>query len=454
MNRLSGKENPWCLVLSGGGAKGIYHVGAWKALRELGVTVDAFVGNSIGAIIAGFLAQGNEEKMYYIGDNITVDYLLKIPGELSENGELKMSLQNMKAIRKFYGDAFRKGGLDTTPLKKMLDESLDEELIRKSGNDLGVVTFNLSDMKPREIFLDEMEPGTVIDYIMASSAFPGFHNPVIRGKKYIDGGIYDNLPYSMARSRGYRRIIVIDISGMGVNRRPNIEGTETIYIKNSLNMGGVLNFNRNFLNRYRRLGYLDTLRTFGALKGTLFFMERDRKWEKRFVELLEDPGVIASLVPFLEKEYADDIPYLLRIRSILPKSMRHKKEELLYSFLDCCAVSFRLDRIHRYTVEEMINLICKRKEEEEKKLKSLDAVKSRSDIRLLLKRINLIRKDREMRETLKDVPYFNIRLSEKLINKSITLQGRLIRRGLHAIYPELKGALFFLENLNKLLTFK
>ena len=51
------KNLRYCLVLAGG-AKGVYHIGAWKALQEMDVKVNAFIGNSIGAIIAGFLAQG------------------------------------------------------------------------------------------------------------------------------------------------------------------------------------------------------------------------------------------------------------------------------------------------------------------------------------------------------------------------------------------------------------
>jgi len=51
-------DKPYCLVLSGGGSKGVYHIGGRRALRDLGVSVHAYVGNSIGSIIAAFLAQG------------------------------------------------------------------------------------------------------------------------------------------------------------------------------------------------------------------------------------------------------------------------------------------------------------------------------------------------------------------------------------------------------------
>ena len=454
MNWFGRKNEPWCLVLSGGGAKGIYHIGAWKALRELGVEVNAFIGNSIGAIIAGFLAQGNEEKLYFIGDNITVDFLIKIPDELTENGELKMNFRNMKSIRTFYRDAIFGGGLDTTPLRKLLDESIDEKLIREKGKDLGIVTFNISDLKAREIFLEEMEEGTLVDYLMASSAFPGFHNPVIKGKKYMDGGVYDNIPYRLAKARGYKKIITIDISGMGIHKRPNIEGLETIYIKNSINMGGALDFSREFLDNFRELGYLDTMKTFGELKGDVYFIEPDKKVEKRFDEALKNSSVLPLLVPYLDNQNINIESVNLKSRSLLPHSMKYNKEDLLYSLLECCAVIFRLEKIHQYTVDEMVAKIREKQQEEDRKLSFLDAVQSRSEGRLLLKRVNMVLKETKVRENLKEVPYYNICLAEKILGGSSGTRGRIIEKGLHSIYPELKGALFFLEIMNKMLIFK
>jgi predicted acylesterase/phospholipase RssA len=59
MNQKTWKQSntrPYCLVLGGGGAKGVYHIGVWRALKELEVPVEAFVGNSIGAIMGAFMA--------------------------------------------------------------------------------------------------------------------------------------------------------------------------------------------------------------------------------------------------------------------------------------------------------------------------------------------------------------------------------------------------------------
>ena len=67
----------YCLVLSGGGAKGMYHIGVWRALQELEVPVNAFIGNSIGAIISAFLAQGLYKELEEIGTALDATYALE-----------------------------------------------------------------------------------------------------------------------------------------------------------------------------------------------------------------------------------------------------------------------------------------------------------------------------------------------------------------------------------------
>ncbi len=117
------KSDTYCLVLGGGGAKGVYHIGAWKALRELGIPVNAFIGNSIGAIIAAFLAQGAFAELEKIGETITVDTILKLPAALTKNGELKLGNDALGSILKIITEG---KGLDTSPLRRTLEGIIDE----------------------------------------------------------------------------------------------------------------------------------------------------------------------------------------------------------------------------------------------------------------------------------------------------------------------------------------
>lgn len=307
--------DPWCLVLSGGGAKGVYHIGAWRAIRELGIPVKAFVGNSIGAIMAGFLAAGKHEELTEIGRSITVETLLALPERRT----------NLKQLWQYFVEH---GGLDTGPMRRLLEEHVNEADLRHRDVDLGIVTINLTDLRPREVFLDEMEPGTLIDYLMASAAFPGFASPEIGGKRYLDGGLWDNLPYDLARSRGWKRIILLDVAGLGWNRRPIKEGSLTVHVKASIDMGGPFDFDRRFLERFETLGYLDTLRAFGRLEGGYTFLKSAPEVEQR-------------------------------LGSRLPSPPGHPRCRLAY-YLDKAAEALEVERIHAWSYAELMEEVRQR----------------------------------------------------------------------------------------------
>jgi len=329
-------DKPYCLVLSGGGSKGVYHIGVSRALRELGVPVHAYVGNSIGSLIAAFLVQGLYNELEELGATIGLDSILDIGSGTGQPGVGKVGI--IAKLKKVSRSIASKGGLDTSPLRSLLERHIDEQAIRASGVDFGVMTVNVSDLAPAGIYLGEMEEGCLVDYLMASSAVPGFELPKIRGKTYMDGGVYDNLPYEMARRRGYRRIIVVDISGFGFNAKANVEGSETVYIKNSINMGGLLDFNRKTLDDFLRLGYLDTMRTFGRLAGYSYFLSPDEGAELRFRAAAEEGALPAES--------------LKSTKGFFPERMRHDRR-LLLKTLECAASSLRVERIREYTYAEL-----------------------------------------------------------------------------------------------------
>jgi len=415
------KDRPWCLVLSGGGAKGVYHIGAWRALRELGVEVDAFVGNSIGALVAPFMALGLSDELEAIAKGIGIDFVLKVPPELVKDGELSVGIENLAKLRELARDFVKKGGLDTAPLRALLERSIDEARLRASGKDLGIVTVSLTELQPRELFLEAMEDGHLVDYLMASAAVPGFVAPVIKGKKYVDGGVHDNLPYTVALKRGYRRVIVVDISGLGINRRPRIEGTETVYVKNSIEMGGILDFDREFLERFTELGYLDTKRAFGQLDGYAYFLEPDAKAEKSFrtrLGRLGTPPARALLEPS---------------GPIWPERMRHDRRLLLKS-LECAALSLGVERVRAWTYVELEAEIRRRKALEDARL---EAIAEKAKISLLEAGVEAAKAAR-----LDECPYWYASLVSAFPKSR---PGALVRRALESLTPELKAALAFLE---------
>ncbi len=420
--RLS--ERPYCLVLSGGGAKGVYHIGVWKALRELGVQVDAFVGNSIGAIIAAFLAQGADDELAEIGRTITIDTIVNLPEGFKKDGELKLDFSRMPRLGALYRELVDKKGVDTSPLRNVLTDKLDERRIRRSGNDLGVVTVNVSDLQPREVFLEEMEEGHLVDYLMASSAVPGFAPPEIGGKRYVDGGLWDNIPYAMARRRGYRRIIVVDISGSGFNRRPDIAGSETVYIKNSIEMGGLLDFDRDFLDAYTELGYLDSMRAFGRLKGYSYYIEPDEGAERRFRRLLE-------------REAPAGIP-------AFPEAMRYDRD-LYLKYLECAAAILGVDRIRPYTYESLAAAVAERRLAEDSRLRAAGeaaAAEGAAEAAERKRGLEALIRDSLKRRIFDECPYYVL----LLIRSNFAGRVRsVLEKALHAFYPALEAGMAYLE---------
>ena len=427
----------YCLVLSGGGAKGIYHIGAWRALRKIGIRVNAFIGNSIGAVIAGFLAQGKYRELYDIAEKIGIDFILNMPEEIVENGELVLNKATFSTFRKFYKNTIENRGLDTSPLRKLVYGHLDDAKIRKKGNDLGVVTYSISDLKPRQVFIEEMEEGRIPDYLLASSAFPGFQSPEIAGKKYIDGGVYDNIPYTMARKRGYRNLIVIDISGIGVKRKLNVEGGTTIYIKNSIDMGGVMDFSRDFLDRFYMLGYLDTMKTFTRLKGYNYFFVPDAGMENRFNEFIEGPvgrrAVSECVSECVDGKTATDPE---KLKKIIPEHCRFTRD-LLPVFIDCASTNLNLERIRELSYRECIAEI------EEAYSIITSSVQAFADSSP--KKIEaIIRKELKDRKFIKS-PYYYFLLIDTYISGRMR---RLLKRSLCDYFPELSAGHLFITMLN------
>lgn len=407
----------YCLVLSGGGSKGIYHLGVWKALLELGIEVEAFIGTSIGAVIAGLLAQDTDEPLDEFSESLTVDSILALPDGFVDEGKISVSRESIPDAQELFRSMVANRGLDTSPLHKLLESHIDEGKIRRSGKDLGIVTINLSNFKSREMFIEEMEEGKVIDYLMASAAFPGFRMPVIEGKRYIDGGVFDNLPYAMARQRGYRRIIVSDISGLGWNRRPEIEGSLTVYIKNSINMGWAFDFDRRFMKDFERLGYLDTLRSFGRLKGYSYFIEPDEGAEAAFAA--KGAGSARG-----------------RPAPTFPKAMAHDRDFLL-KHLECAAAILEVPRLKAYRYGDLAAAIEERKKEDEDKIAEM--LKGGAD--KIAAAIAMLRESMA-NNIFKGSPYYNYRMSEVLLPKTA---GSMLRKALMRLFPELPAGIAYLR---------
>lgn len=263
---------PYGLILAGGGAKGAYQIGAWKALRELGISIEAIAGVSIGAINGALIAQGDYDAAVELWNTAEVKEGVHIEAELKEPENL-FSFSNLPQI---FREMIRNGGVDVTPARNLIAQYIDEEKVRASGIPLGLVTFQLSSLHPVELFLEEMQPGLLIDYLMLSARFPGLHNESPDGAKYLDGGVYDNAPIELLRERGINRFIVLDISNIkGIGHKSELSCADIIYIRpnDPKELGDSFEFDTSMNEMRMQMGYLDAKKAFGKLGGQSYYFK-------------------------------------------------------------------------------------------------------------------------------------------------------------------------------------
>ena len=125
------------LVLAGGGTKGAYEVGAWKALKELGVDITAIVGTSIGAINGALFLQNDFDKVMELYDNIKFEDLVKIS---DENKMSEGSIFSAANIVKFTKEFAKNKGLENTPMRELMDKYIDVDKVYNSKISYGMVT--------------------------------------------------------------------------------------------------------------------------------------------------------------------------------------------------------------------------------------------------------------------------------------------------------------------------
>lgn len=317
--------NEYGVVFTGGGTKGAYEVGAWKAIKELKLNVTAIVGTSIGAINGALAIQSDINKMEEIYKNIEIDNIISLNEEINKD----KNIFDITNIIKIVKDYYKQKGFDNTPLKETLEKNIDVDKIYESNIDFGLMTYSYKDRTPYAAFKSEIPKSEFVSYLLASSCFPIYKAQNIDGKRYIDGGLYDNAPINMLIEKGYKNIIVIDISGIGLRRKVIDKNVYVKFIRNSEYLGGTFDFNKKRILNNVELGYLDTLKTFNNLQGHIYYF-----YKKDFSKLL--------------KTYNLDTIYGLEV----------------------AAKIYKIDKYKIYSYDEFLNELLKRhKEAEEKYLK-------------------------------------------------------------------------------------
>lgn len=262
------------LVLAGGGVKGAYQVGSYLAFKKCGIRIDGVVGTSIGSFNAAMIVSGKEAELYNFWKNVDVGELLNFNTKYNDSvnnkdkfKELIYGIEQMTIIVK-------NKGINNNNLKKLLNEMIDEEQIRNSYMDYGLVTVRVNDLKPLYLFKEDMKQGKIAEYILASCNLPVFKKEkLIDNKYYIDGGFFDNNPINMLLNKGYKKIYSVEIQGIGFNQKIK-DNQRVIRIIPSRFLGSTLNINKKKINENIKLGYYDTLKILKHYDGYNFIFKK------------------------------------------------------------------------------------------------------------------------------------------------------------------------------------
>lgn len=256
------------LVLAGGGGRGAYQIGAWKALRHLGVDkyVTSIAGTSIGALNACLFMQDDLELAENIWKDIKAEKILPIDGIefYIKSAMLSLGLKTLSFIKKKMPQLIEQGKLDREGLLEIIDKKIDLDKIKNSPINCYVCCTEIPDIKIKYFNLQGYNIETIKSILLATSAIPIlFQCEEIDTKRYLDGGLVDNVPIQAVYGDGCNVIVVIHLTKLDPIDRsifPNAKIIEIVptEIEEGV-VDGMLNFSNEAIKKRIQQGYEDTI---------------------------------------------------------------------------------------------------------------------------------------------------------------------------------------------------
>jgi len=240
------KTNEFAMVLSGGGAKGAYQVGVFRAFQEYPIRIECVSGSSIGGINGYAYATLTQERIEELWKGFSLSDFINPDDDWSD------------------------GISDRTSLERILDEIVSEELLKDA-----IPIYNTiceDETKAEYVKLNDKSKDEAVKTILATSALPIIYSKVnINGVEYQDGGVADNLPVLPLYLEGYRDMIVVGLSENLRIDKMKFPTENLIEIFPSYSLGdlfdGTLNFSKKFVSYAMKLGYADAKRALNDYYG-------------------------------------------------------------------------------------------------------------------------------------------------------------------------------------------
>lgn len=300
------------LVLAGGGAKGAYEVGVYKALRELELVenIKVISGTSIGSINALFFAMDNPKVIRGSWSSLNyADFLLKQERKRLKN--LPNVVKKIKSIN-IESSIFEQirlsdiGLMSRTGIKNFIEKNIDMSIIDICEKEIYANAYNIDEERSEYFRLNGCTEEEIKDRVLASCSVPYMFKPIIiDGMRYADGGINsplytknntDNVPILPLRQHELDLIVVVHLSYKNSVDRTGFENTKIVEIYPSspleiINGVGTININKNTIKNNIELGYRDAMvilapMVINLLKGKKIdeLVQKNDEANKRYIE--------------------------------------------------------------------------------------------------------------------------------------------------------------------------
>ena len=344
------------LVLGGGGAKGSYEVGVWKALNKLNMKFDIVTGVSIGSINGAFYAANEYKKCLKMWRTITTNDLFDVAiGSKLSKEDLQSLVKQMST-----------GGISFANAEKFLKKNINEEKVRKSKINYGLVTVSLTNKKPRFLTKEQIPYGKLVDYICASSiCYPFVHTQDINDESFIDGGFYDGIPINLAIDMGATEIVAVDLSVLAINKKPKDKNVKVDVIKMKDKTPLTLTFTKEYADKNIKYGYNDTMKHFNKLDGNIYTFKKNdldksyNELNKYFIEILK-----STILNEPKNKIVNELFSIAKINKLFVKiKYNHDFKEEVEEALEHLGVLFDIPNENIYSIKKYNKLLIRKVKE-------------------------------------------------------------------------------------------
>jgi NTE family protein len=205
------------LVLSGGGLKGLAHIGVFRALEEQGLVPDLVVGSSMGSLIGAAWACG-----------MTPETMTTRALKVERRHVFKVAHTDMALRRMMSPAVYRREPLETL-IRSIVGTCTFSDLRHR----LLVNTVDLASGRQCVWGGPDTQGARLKDVVFASCALPGIFPPhEINGRRYVDGAIIENLPVQVAAATAPWPILAVNVAATSVERSGSeLAGFAATYIR-------------------------------------------------------------------------------------------------------------------------------------------------------------------------------------------------------------------------------